>query len=170
MHQLQLVSPSPLYFIAFFFCSVARSKYSFIFLRSFIFTQCSIKYYYYFTVLRVFHASVSGLFFTRVWVTASLLKSPGLFSVFWPILVMLKSRWSLLVHWFLSRLVPLSIFWELFLVHQLQLVSPLPPCSIGIFLFLDINLSFRNLIILLCGLPGSQCPLFGRFSILFYYR
>ena len=32
---------------------------------------------------RVFHISVSWWFFTGVWVTASLLKSPGLVSVFW---------------------------------------------------------------------------------------
>ena len=40
--------------------------------------------------LRVFHISISWWFFTGVWVTASLLKSPGLFSVFWPFSVMLS--------------------------------------------------------------------------------
>ena len=38
---------------------------------------------------RVFHISISWWFFTGVWVTASLLKSPGLVSVFWPISIML---------------------------------------------------------------------------------
>ena len=38
--------------------------------------------------MRAFHISVSWWSFTRVWVTASLLKSPGLFSVFWPISIM----------------------------------------------------------------------------------
>ena len=40
-------------------------------------------YYYccYFTPLRVFHASFSWCFSTGAWVTASFLKSPGLFSV-----------------------------------------------------------------------------------------
>ena len=38
---------------------------------------------------RVFHISINWWFFTGVWVTASLLKSPGLFSVFWPFSVML---------------------------------------------------------------------------------
>ena len=38
-----------------------------------------------FCFLRGFHISVSWWSFARVWVTASLLKSPGLFSVFWPI-------------------------------------------------------------------------------------
>ena len=39
--------------------------------------------------LRVFHFSVSWWSFTGVWVTASLLKSPGLFSVFCPFSTML---------------------------------------------------------------------------------
>ena len=47
---------------------------------------------------RVFHISVSWWFFTGVWVTASFLKSPGLFSVFWPFSVMLSFGWSLPVH------------------------------------------------------------------------
>ena len=38
---------------------------------------------------RVFHISISWWFFTRVWVTASLLKYPGLVSVFWPSWAML---------------------------------------------------------------------------------
>ena len=37
----------------------------------------------------VFHTSVGWWFFTGVWVTASFLKSKGLFSVFWSISVML---------------------------------------------------------------------------------
>ena len=37
---------------------------------------------------RVFHTSVSWWFLTGVWVTASLLKSPGLVSGFWPFLAM----------------------------------------------------------------------------------
>ena len=38
---------------------------------------------YYYLLIRVFHISVSWWFFTWFWVTASLLKSPVLFSVFW---------------------------------------------------------------------------------------
>ena len=37
-------------------------------------------------VSQVFHTSVSRWFLTGVWLTVSLLKRPGLFSVFWPIL------------------------------------------------------------------------------------
>ena len=41
-------------------------------------------YHYYFLLIRVFHISVSWWSFTEDWVTASLLKSPGLFYVFRP--------------------------------------------------------------------------------------
>ena len=44
-------------------------------------------------LLRVFHISVSWWSFIRVWVTASLLKSPGLFSVFWSFSIMLSFGW-----------------------------------------------------------------------------
>ena len=43
-----------------------------------------------FTLLRVFRTTVSWWFLTGVWVTASLLKSPGLFWVLWPILKMMS--------------------------------------------------------------------------------
>ena len=43
---------------------------------------------------RVFHISVSWWSFTGVWVTASLLKSPGLSSVFWPFSIMRSFGWS----------------------------------------------------------------------------
>ena len=48
-------------------------------------TNCLFAYFYYFYSFRVFHISFSWWFFTEVWVTPSLLKSPRLFSVFWPI-------------------------------------------------------------------------------------
>ena len=60
-------------------------------------------------------------------------KSQELFSVCWPILVMMLSRWSLLVLWFLSLQASLSILWGLIQVHLLQLVSPSPSFFIGIF-------------------------------------
>ena len=87
----------------------------------------------YFIPLRVFHTSVSWWFSTGVWGTASLFKYPGLFSVFWPILIMLQSGWSLLVLWFLSLPAPLPILWKLFRAHQLQLVSLSPSCSMIFF-------------------------------------
>ena len=58
-----------------FFNSLARSRYYY--------------YYYCYLLIWVFHISVSWWSFTGVWVTASLLKFPGLSSVFWPFSIML---------------------------------------------------------------------------------
>ena len=54
----------------------------------------SYYYYYYFLLIRIFHISVSWWSFTGDWVTASLLKSPGLFSVFWPFSIKQLFGWS----------------------------------------------------------------------------
>ena len=70
-------------------------------------------YYYYFTPFRVFHTSISWWFFTRAWVTASFFKSPGLFSVFWPILTMLLFEWSPLALRFQSLQSLDKTFWVL---------------------------------------------------------
>ena len=76
-----------------FFNSLARSRYLSFFSHSFRFilwsTGTAYYYYYYFTPLRIIHYYVSWLFSTGVWVTISLLKSLGLFLVFWPISIML---------------------------------------------------------------------------------
>ena len=50
--------------------------------HSFFNSLARSKYYYYYYYLRVFHVRVSWWSFTGVWVTTSLLKSPGLFSGF----------------------------------------------------------------------------------------
>ena len=50
--------------------------------------------YHYHSLIRAFHISVSWWFFTGVWVTASLHKSPGFFSVFWPFSIMPSFGWS----------------------------------------------------------------------------
>ena len=55
---------------------------------------CIYHYNNYYYSLRCFPTSVSWRSLTEVWVTTSLLKSPGLFSVFWAILTMLSVRWS----------------------------------------------------------------------------
>ena len=44
--------------------------------------------------IRIFHISISWWYFTGDWVTVSLLKSPWLFSVFWPFSIMLLFGWS----------------------------------------------------------------------------
>ena len=99
---------------------------------------------------------------------SSLLYPTGLFSIFWPILVMLLSGWSLLILWFFncSRL-----FTNLLgIVHQLQLVSPSPTCPIaslaleqGPYIYISLQLH----LILLCSLPGRKKPLFSSFSFIF---
>ena len=66
-------------------------------------------YYYDYSLIRAFHISVSWWFFTGVWVTASLLKSPGLFLVFWPFSIMLSFGWSPLVRQLPNPPVPLVI-------------------------------------------------------------
>ena len=63
-------------------------------------------YYYNYSLIRAFHISVSRWFFTGVWVTASFLKSPGLFSAFWPFSIMLSFEWSPLVRQLPSPPVP----------------------------------------------------------------
>ena len=71
---------------------------------------CHYYYYYdYYSLIRAFHISNSRWFFTEVWVTASLLKSPGLFLVFWQFSTMLSFGWSPLVRQPPSPLVPLVI-------------------------------------------------------------
>ena len=81
------------------------------------------------THFRVFHNSVSWRFLIGVWVIASLLQSPRLFSVFWPILITLSFGWPPLVILFPIPPVPLSILWWLHQKHQLQVVSPSHSCS-----------------------------------------
>ena len=49
-----------------------------------LYSLCANYYHYYYLLIRVFHISISWWSFIGDWVTASLLKSPGLFSVFWP--------------------------------------------------------------------------------------
>ena len=55
---------------------------------------------------RAFHANVRWWFLSGVSVTASFHKCPGILSVFWSIVIMLKYWWSLLVLLFSSLPVP----------------------------------------------------------------
>ena len=71
-----------------FVSSLARSRYLSLFsLPKVLPCDQSDNYYYYWycSLLRVFHTSNSWWFLTGIWATTSLLKSPGIFSVFWPI-------------------------------------------------------------------------------------
>ena len=78
-----------------------------------------------------------------------------------------NTGWPLLVLWFQSLPVSWPILWGSFQVHQLQLVSPSPSCSIASSALLQnpvIYHFFHLLLILLGGLLGQPSPLFGRFS------
>ena len=86
-------------------------------------------FYYYLIPLRVFHISISRLSFTRFWVTAGLLKSSWLLSVFWPILTVLSFGWSPLAFLFPILSIPLPIVWWLYRAQRLQLVSSSLSCS-----------------------------------------
>ena len=66
-------------------------------------------YYYYYYPVEIFSSALADGFFTGVWVTTSLLKSPGLFSVFWQFSIMLLFWWSPLVRQFPSPPGPLII-------------------------------------------------------------
>ena len=62
------------------------------------------------TRLRVSHTVVSWWFLTGVLVTPTLLKYQGGFSEFWLIIIILVSKWSILVLLFPSLLVTLAVF------------------------------------------------------------
>ena len=108
-------------------------------------------------------------YLTPLRVTTSLLKSPGIFSIFWPILIMLLLGWFPLVFLFLSPPFPL-----------VKLSSA--PITIGItvtFMFYSFSVlwqgistyvSVRLLSILLSGLLGQQSPQFGGLSFFFFFN
>ena len=79
-----------------FFNSLPRSRYLSFFSYAFSFILWSAETAKSTIIIiiiysfRAFHISVSWWSFTGVWVTASLLKSPGLVSGFWPFLAMLS--------------------------------------------------------------------------------
>ena len=71
--------------------------------------------------IRVFHINANLWSSTGVWVTTSLLKSPGLFLVFWPFSITLSFGWSPLIRQLPSPPIPLMILYLLYQKHQLQL-------------------------------------------------
>ena len=123
-----------------------------------------------FIISRFVQTGVSRWFFTRVSVRAILLKSPELFSVFWPISAMLQFGLSPFILLFPCPLVLLPI---------LCVILPRAPIIIGItvtFIFHSFfsnplkspgtYLSFRFLSILLYDQPGQQSWQFGKFPLL----
>ena len=115
------------------------------------------NYYYYYLLIRVFHIRVSWWSFTGDWVTASLLKSLGLFSVFWPFSIMLLFGWSPLGCRLPNPPGPFIILELTCPKHQSQLVYLSPPCSI----VFSIPLQSRGILLctffqIYCGQPGQQ--------------
>ena len=101
--------------------------------------------------------------------TASLLRSPGLFLVFLPILTILWSAWSQFFLWFLPEVSP-SPSW-MFQACQQQLVSPL--CYITFSVLwqgLSICLFFCFLSFPLYGVLELQNPLDDKFFFLFIIK
>ena len=82
--------------------------------------------------LWVFHTSVSCWSFEEIWMIANLLRSPGLFLVFWLISSILLSGWSWFYHWFSIPLVTSPNPWGPFQEHKLQFVLPSPTCSVAL--------------------------------------
>ena len=82
--------------------------------------------------------------FTQIRVIASLLRSTGLSSIFWPISIMLKSGRSQFFLWF--PIVPIHFLrlWGSFQAHQLQLVSSLPSCSTAFLSSLARSMYFKT--------------------------
>ena len=103
------------------FNSLANSRYWLLLLLSLLLLFYS---------MRDFHTSGSWWSFTGVLVTASL-KSPGLFSAFWPILKMLWFGWSRFVLQFPIVSALFLCLWGPFQARHLQLDSLLPSCSTG---------------------------------------
>ena len=113
--------------------------------------------------LRDFHISVSWWSFTKDWVTANLLKSPGFFSVFWAISIMQESGWS-----------PLE-FLVLRLFNYLLVTVRRAPITIGVIVTFMLYRFFNSLASsrylyfsftfnLICGQTGQQSPQFSKFS------
>ena len=128
--------------------------------------------------VQVFHISVSWWFLTGIWVTASLLKSPGLFSVLWLISTVQVSSslqdssqysgWSQQCC-SLDGLHLSSYFQVRSPCINPSVAVPRAPITFGIIVTFMFQIpsqgpgtypSFRFLSILLCGLPGQQSPQF----------
>ena len=87
------------------------------------------KYDYYYLLIRDFHINVSWRSFTGDCVTASILKSPGLFSVFWLFSIMRLFGWSPFGCQLPNPPESLIILLLPCQKHQSQLVLLSPSCS-----------------------------------------
>ena len=147
-------------FDQFFLCLRVSVLFNHLYFLS-SFTSYYYYYYYYyycrcccFIPLSIFLTNISWWFSTGVWVTAILLKSPGLFAVLWPISIMLLSKWSPHIVLYPSHPVPYRYvgdcsqcstnYWYIRHLHV--------PCFLVLKQALGTYLSFRFLKMLLCDL------------------
>ena len=121
---------SCLSFALVWWCQPPRchSIWRFHFHRAFLFFWDYYYYYYYYYYFPFisFYTSFSWRNFTWFWVTAILLVSPGLFSVFRPISIMWSSERSPFFLRFKAVQISILIIGRVFQVHQRQLVSLSP--------------------------------------------
>ena len=128
-----------------------------------------IVYYYYFTLLIVFHASIRRWFLSGVWETESLFKYTGLFSVFNNADVWMVSTCQLIFKTSSPSINPVEIY-------------PRPPITkdftitfmLHSFFFSSLTRSrhlflFSLSLILLCYQPGWQSPPISWFSFFFFF-
>ena len=106
------VNSSWAFHIVYFFANAFVLSHFILFLFFFSFSSSSSSFYYF---LWVFHASISWWSFTGVCVTASLLRSSGLFLVCWSISAMQWFGWFGSVLRFQSHPAPFPSLWEPFL-------------------------------------------------------
>ena len=97
-------------FISSLVCKALCVVVSFFFLWYFCWSSSLVHFNTYYLLIRIFHISVSWWSFTCDWLTANLLKSPGLFSVFWPFSIILFFGWSPLGRPLINIPDPLIIF------------------------------------------------------------
>ena len=120
--------------------------------------------------IRVLPTSVSWGSFTGHWVTASLRKSLGLFSVFWPFSIMLLFGWSPLSRQLPNPTGPLISLYLPCQKHKSQLIQLSLSCSIVFSILLQGRGTYPSihiLSVLFCGQPGQQIGNFANFLFFF---
>ena len=118
--------------------------------------------YYYFTLLIVFHISISRcLFFTGVWVTACL-RDSSQYAVVWMVSMLSYSQvLQSLFQSFGDCTKSSNYNWYHCHFHVLHFFSSI--CKVQVFIFLFTFFQFY------CGLLGQQSPRFGNFSFFFFF-
>ena len=91
--------------------------------------------------------------FTGVWVTLSVLKSPGLFSIFWPISIILLFGWSRFVLRFQTLPPPFPNLRGQFKVHQIQMVSSSHSYSTAFLVLSQCPSTYKSLCLLSLSFP-----------------